>query len=99
MPFTAYIYDPFFVPTLPHIQATFFDRVRVATRRTLVRFAAKHAVLEIGPIGQLPAAEHADRMAAALRALAGRDRTWCARRSRNIVTSTICSAAVRSFVR
>ncbi|GAA3753019.1 hypothetical protein GCM10022225_42170 [Plantactinospora mayteni] len=72
--FTAYICDPLFVPTLPHIRATFFDRVRVATRRTLARFAAKHAVLEIGPIGQLPAAEHADRMAAALRAFAGRDR-------------------------
>ncbi|MDG4816519.1 hypothetical protein O7628_13530 [Micromonospora sp. WMMD956] len=72
--FTAYICDPLFVPTLPHIQTTFFDRVRVATRRTLVRFAAKHAILELDPSGQLPAAEHADRMAAALRAFAGRDR-------------------------
>ncbi|GAA3752947.1 hypothetical protein GCM10022225_42060 [Plantactinospora mayteni] len=71
---TAYICDPLSVPTLPQIQATFFDRVRVATRRTLARFAAKHAVLEIDPGGQLPAAERADRMAAALRAFAERDR-------------------------
>ncbi|MFG1661292.1 hypothetical protein ACGFIY_32655 [Micromonospora chersina] len=72
--FIAYICDPLFVPTLPHIQATFFDRVRAAAPRTLVRFAAKHAVLEIDPGGQLSATEHADRMAVALTAFAGRDR-------------------------
>lgn len=72
--FTAYICDPFFVPTLPHIQTTFFDRVRSATRRTIVTFAAKHAMLEIDPAGQLATAEHADRMAVALNAFAQRDR-------------------------
>jgi len=72
--FTAYICDPYFVSTLPHIQAAFFDRVRVATRRTIVRFAAKHAVLELDPAGQLQPAEHANRMAVALNAFAQRDR-------------------------
>ncbi len=72
--FGDYICDPYFVPTLPHIQATFFDRVRSATRKTIVTFAAKHALLELDPDGRLPAAEHADRMAIALTAFANRDR-------------------------
>jgi hypothetical protein len=72
--FGDYICDPYFVPTLPHIQATFFDRVRSATRKTIVTFAAKHALLELDPDGRLPAAEHADRMAIALTAVANRDR-------------------------
>ncbi|MET8381686.1 hypothetical protein ABZV14_01635 [Streptosporangium canum] len=72
--FSTYICDPFFVPTYPHMQATFFDRVRTATRKTIVSFAAKHALLEIDPDGRLPAAEHSDRMALALIAFAQRDR-------------------------
>ncbi|MDA0639804.1 hypothetical protein [Nonomuraea ferruginea] len=72
--FSAYICDPFFVPTHPHMQATFFDRVRTATRKTIIGFAAKHALLELDPDGRMPAAEHADRMALALIAFAQRDR-------------------------
>ncbi|MGW2214131.1 hypothetical protein ACWCSD_04015 [Nonomuraea sp. NPDC001684] len=72
--FSTYICDPFFVPTHPHMQATFFDRVRSATRKTLIGFAAKHALLELDPGGRLPAAEHSDRMALALIAFAQRDR-------------------------
>jgi hypothetical protein len=56
------------------MQATFFDRVRTATRKTIIGFAAKHALLELDPDGRLPAAEHADRMALALIAFAQRDR-------------------------
>jgi len=72
--FSTYICDPLFVPTLPHIQATFFDRVRTATRSTIITFAAKHALLELDPAGLMAAVEHADRMAAALLAFAQRDR-------------------------
>jgi len=72
--FSTYICDPLFVPTLPHIQATFFDRVRAATRSTIITFAAKHALLELDPAGRMAAVEHADRMAAALLAFAQRDR-------------------------
>ncbi|GAA5091171.1 hypothetical protein [Nocardia iowensis] len=70
----AYIDDPSFVPTVPYIQATFFDRVRSATKQTIVNLAAKHAVLEIDTPGQLSAADYADRMAVALDAFAQRDR-------------------------
>ncbi|MFI9552727.1 hypothetical protein [Nonomuraea endophytica] len=72
--FSTYICDPFFVPSHPHMQATFFDRVRTATRKTIVTFAAKHALLELDPEGRLPVAEHSDRMALALIAFAQRDR-------------------------
>lgn len=72
--FKTYICDPNFVPTLPHIQATFFDRVRSAARDNIVKFAAKHALLELPPAPDVPAAEHADRMAIALSAFAQRDR-------------------------
>lgn len=72
--FTNHICDPLFAPTSAHLQATFFDRIRTATRKTIVTFAAKHALLELDPDGRMPAAEHADRMAAALTAFAERDR-------------------------
>ncbi|AEF43137.1 hypothetical protein [Hoyosella subflava] len=74
--FKAYICDTYFVPTTPHIQATFFDRVRTATRRNIVSLAAKHALLEIPPPETVPLTpiEHADRMATAVKAFALRDR-------------------------
>ncbi|WP_130915508.1 hypothetical protein [Nocardia cyriacigeorgica] len=72
--FTNYICDPFFVPALPHIQAAFFDRVRSATKRNVVRLAAKHAVLQLDPGGRMDPEKHADRMAIALNAFAQRDR-------------------------
>jgi hypothetical protein len=72
--FTNYMCDPRFVSAPAHIQATFFERVRSATRKTVVKFAAKHALLELDPGGRMPPAEHADRMAVALAAFANRDR-------------------------
>lgn len=74
--FTSYICDPYFVPAVPHTQATFFDRVRTATRRNIVTVAAKHALLEKvpPPAVALPPVELADRMAEALSAFAARDR-------------------------
>jgi hypothetical protein len=72
--FQNYICDASFSPTLTHMQATFFDRVRTAARRGIIRVAAKHALLELDPGGRMPAIEHADRMAVALEAFAGRDR-------------------------
>ncbi|MFD2415406.1 hypothetical protein [Amycolatopsis pigmentata] len=72
--FTNHICDPFFTPTLRHIQATFYDRARDATRRNVIKLAAKAAMLELDPDGRLPPAEHANRMALALRAFAERAR-------------------------
>jgi hypothetical protein len=74
--FTTYICDPYFVAAVPHIQATFFDRVRTGARGNIVKVAAKHALLETAPPPsvQLPSAELANRMAAALSAFASRDR-------------------------
>jgi hypothetical protein len=72
--FQNYICDIHFSPTLTHLQATFYDRVRAAARRSIVVVAAKHALLELDPAGRMPAIEHADRMAVALEAFAGRNR-------------------------
>lgn len=72
--FADYVCDPFFVAAAPHIQATFYDRVRTATRQAVVRFAAKHALLQLDPDERMDAREHADRMAVALDAFAQRDR-------------------------
>ncbi|MFD0000243.1 hypothetical protein [Nocardia sp. NPDC127526] len=72
--FSTYVCDPFFIASAPHIQAMFYDRVRSAARRNIVTFAAKHALLELDPTAQMPAVEHADRMAETLEALAQRDR-------------------------
>jgi hypothetical protein len=49
-------------------------RVRDATRKTIIKVAAKSAMLELDPDGRLPAATHADRMAIALQAFAERAR-------------------------
>jgi hypothetical protein len=76
--FTNYICDPLFVATAPHIQAAFFDRVRVATRGNIIKVAAKHALLEtpLPPSVQLSSTDVADRMASALSAFALRDREF-----------------------
>jgi hypothetical protein len=63
-----------FVPTINHIQSTYFDRVRTATRRNITIIAAKHAVLELDPDGRLDAQVYADRCAVVLSAFALRDR-------------------------
>jgi hypothetical protein len=72
--FQSYICDPLFAPSVPHIQATFHDRVRDATRKNIIKVAAKSAMLELDPDGRMPAATHADRMAIALQAFAERAR-------------------------
>ncbi|WP_280388086.1 hypothetical protein [Nocardia wallacei] len=72
--FATYVCDPYFVASTPHIQAAFYDRVRAAARTNLVKFAAKHALLELDPAGRMSAIDHADRMAVALDAFAQRDR-------------------------
>lgn len=68
--FKNFICDPLFAASPAHIRAAFHDRVRVATRKNIVRVAAKAAMLELDPDGRMPAAAHADRMAIALRAFA-----------------------------
>ncbi|KFZ80850.1 hypothetical protein ED92_11050 [Amycolatopsis sp. MJM2582] len=72
--FQNYICDPQFAPSPLHIRAAFHDRVRAATRRSIIRLAAKAAMLEIDPDGRMPADAHADRMAIALRAFAEKAR-------------------------
>jgi hypothetical protein len=68
--FKNFICDPLFAPSPPHIRAAFHDRVRSATRKSIIQVAAKAAMLEIDPDGRMPADAHADRMAIALRAFA-----------------------------
>lgn len=63
-----------FAATTAHIQSTFYDRVRSATRRSIVSVAAKHAVLELDPDGRLERIRYADRSAEVLGALALRER-------------------------
>ncbi|MGH8420788.1 MAG: hypothetical protein ACRER3_00340 [Pseudomonas fluorescens] len=72
--FQEYTCDPSFVPALGHIQKTFFDRVRVATRTNIAKLAAKHALRELDPDGRMAAIEYADRAAVVLSAFAERDR-------------------------
>jgi hypothetical protein len=48
------ICDPRFVPAPRAHPGYFLDRVRSATRKTVVRFAAKHALLELDPDGRMP---------------------------------------------
>lgn len=72
--FQNFICDPLFAASPPHIRAAFHDRVRAATRKSIIRVAAKAAMLEVDPDGRMPADAHADRMAIALRAFAEVDR-------------------------
>ncbi|MEU3626783.1 hypothetical protein BS329_41590 [Amycolatopsis coloradensis] len=68
--FKNFICDPLFASSSAHIRAAFHDRVRVATRRSIIKIAALAAMLEVDPDGRMPADAHADRMAFALRAFA-----------------------------
>jgi hypothetical protein len=68
--FKTFICDPLFTSSPSHIRATFHDRARVATRRSIIKLAALAAMIEVDPGGRMPAAAHADRMALALRAFA-----------------------------
>lgn len=66
--------SPAFVPSIAHIQTTYLDRVRPATRRNLAAVAAKHALLEIDPDGRMDPENYADRSAIVLKAFAVRER-------------------------
>lgn len=72
--FKDYICDPAHVYAPDYIRRVYYDNVRTSTRKNLVKFAAKHAILELDPGGRLPADLHSDRMAGALEAFAHRDR-------------------------
>jgi hypothetical protein len=74
--FKAYVCDPLFSPSPRYVQATFFDRVRSATRRNIVQIAAKHALCEVPVPSEysVAASTVADRMAACIKAFAERDR-------------------------
>ncbi|TCJ71207.1 UNVERIFIED_ORG: hypothetical protein EDC92_13014 [Dietzia maris] len=72
--FKNYTCDPAFVRVDAHIQSVFFDRVRTAARTNIAKLAAKHALCELDPDGQLPAIEYANRSAIVLSAFAQRDR-------------------------
>lgn len=72
--FKNYICDPMWAPSALHVQATFHDRTRVATRNSIIKLAAKSAMLEPSADGVISPSEHADRMATALQALAERAR-------------------------
>lgn len=65
-----------FVPTVNHIQSTYFDRVRTPTRRNITIIAAKHAVLELDPDGRLDAKLYADRSVFVLSALHYATAAW-----------------------
>lgn len=69
-----YTCDPSFVPAIPHIQTTFYDRVRSAARINIAKVAAKHALRELDPDGRLNPIEYANRSAIVLYAFAQRDR-------------------------
>ncbi|GAB3161959.1 hypothetical protein GCM10027258_80010 [Amycolatopsis stemonae] len=66
--FKNFICDPLFASSSAHIRAAFHDRVRAATRKSIIKIAALAAMLELDPDGRMPADVHADRMAFALRA-------------------------------
>jgi hypothetical protein len=73
--FTSFVCEALFSPSSGHIVATYFQPVRVATRRNIVRVAAKHALYELPvPQSTIGASIVADRMATCLKAFAERDR-------------------------
>ncbi|MFI1063866.1 hypothetical protein ACH4TC_18505 [Streptomyces spororaveus] len=64
-----------FVGSSDYLTQVFFDRVKPGTRRNIVVFAAKEALLELTSIGAMSAPSVAGRYATCLRAFAERDRT------------------------
>jgi len=76
--FKAHVSEPLFSASPDHLLATFFTRVRPASRRKIVDLAAKHALAELpSPPGVSPVLL-ADRMAVCLRAFATSDHTMVA---------------------
>jgi hypothetical protein len=83
--FKAYVCDPLFSRSPRYVKATFFDRVRAATRRNIVEVAAKHALLELPSTGYSVAATTvADRMADCVKDFAQRDRVLVRETTENL---------------
>lgn len=73
--FRDHVGEVAFVGTSDYLARVFFDRVKSGTRRNIVVFAAKQALLELANVGGLSAEVMADRYATCLRAFAQRDRS------------------------
>lgn len=73
--FATQLIDPLYVPNASHILAAFYDRVQNKTRRRIVEFAVKHALLELQSPGGVSDDELARRMAACVEAFLSRDRS------------------------
>ncbi|MEO3749417.1 hypothetical protein [Streptomyces sp. B6B3] len=71
--FREHVQEVSFVGSPVYLTQTFFDRVKSATRRNIVVFAVKEALLELSSHGALDAGVMSDRYAACVRAFAGRD--------------------------
>ncbi|WP_225641033.1 hypothetical protein [Streptomyces werraensis] len=73
--FRDHVGEVAFVGSSDYLARVFFDRVKAGTRRNIVVFAAKQALLELANVGGLSAGLMADRYATCLRAFAQRDRS------------------------
>jgi hypothetical protein len=73
--FRDHVGEVSFVGSSDYIAQVYFDRVKSGTRRSIVVFAAKEALLELTSVGALSKSVMADRYAVCLRAFAERDRT------------------------
>ncbi|MFJ5307440.1 hypothetical protein [Streptomyces sp. NPDC088350] len=73
--FRDHVGEVSFVGSSDYIAQVYFDRVKSGTRRSIVVFAAKEALLELKSVGALSKSVMADRYAVCLRAFAERDRT------------------------
>lgn len=72
--FRDHVGEVSFVGSSAYIAQVYFDRVKSGTRRSIVAFAAKEALLELTSVGALSKSVMADRYATCLRAFAERDR-------------------------
>ncbi|MFD3565032.1 hypothetical protein ACFWVU_36040 [Streptomyces sp. NPDC058686] len=72
--FRDHVGEVSFVGSSAYLAQVFFDRVKSGTRRNIVAFAAKEALLELTGVGALSEMVMADRYATCLRAFAERDR-------------------------
>ncbi|MFJ2195370.1 hypothetical protein [Streptomyces violaceusniger] len=73
--FRDHVGEVSFVGSSAYLAQVFFDRVKSGTRRNIVVFAAKEALLELTSVGALSETVMADRYATCLHAFAERDRT------------------------
>ncbi|MEV0187205.1 hypothetical protein AB0I39_01550 [Kitasatospora purpeofusca] len=73
--FRDHVGEVSFVGSSDYLAQVFFDRVKSGTRRNIVVFAAKQALLELASVGALNESFMASRYATCLRAFAKRDRS------------------------